>query len=131
MIILGIIIAIALVAVITGWCINWYVGYDYYRSYCCDGIISFDRFLEIYEYSNDKIYLADHYFSYEYYSENDFCAKTYNFCFSIPDTFRYERWRKKIKRKEEKEKANAVMKKVEELWAKDAVDALWKKVEDK
>lgn len=130
MITLGIIIVMALAAVITGCCINWYIGYDYYRSYC-DGIISFDRFLEIYEYSKDKIYLTDNYFSYEHYSENDFCVKTYNFYFSVPDTFRYERWRKKIKRKEEKEKADVVMKKVEELWAKDAVDALWKNVDDK
>lgn len=121
-----IIIIITLTAVITVCCINWYIIYDYYKSHC-DGIISFDRFLEIYEYSNDKIYLADNYFSYEHYSESDFCVKTYNFYFSVPDTFRYERWRKKIKRKEEKERSDAVMEKVEKLWAKDAVDTLWKR----
>ena len=116
---LGIIIVMALTAVITGFCINWYVGYDYYRSYC-DGIISFDRFLEIYECSSNKINLHEGYFTYSYYDEGSFNATTYNFYFSILDTFRYERWRKKIERKEEEAQSKKLMNQMEELWAEDA-----------
>lgn len=122
MINIGVAVIIMALAVIMGCCINWYVNYDYYRSYC-NGIISFDRFLEIYKYSNNTIYLADTYFYYEHYSESDFCVKTYYFYFTIPDTFRYERWLKKIKRKEEKEKADAIIEEVEKLWAEDAANA--------
>ena len=95
------------------------LNYSHTR-YLCDGIISFNRFLEIYEYSSNHINLGEGYFTYSYYGEGSFNAATYNFYFSIPDTFRYERWRKKLERMENEEQSKKLMKQMEELWAEDA-----------
>lgn len=114
-----IIIIITLAAIVISRYINLYYVHGLYAS-CCDSIISFNRFLEIYECSSNKINLHEGYFTYSYYDEGSFNATTYNFYFSILDTFRYERWRKKIERKEEEAQSKKLMNQMEELWAEDA-----------
>lgn len=123
----NVIFIITLAAVIIC-CIGWFISV-YYNSKCsCDNCISFKKFLTIYENAPEKVDLYEGHFSYLYWDNAfDIRSSKISFHFSIPDTIRYERWRKEMKREEEKEKADAVMKKVEELWAKDAVDALWKR----
>ena len=120
MISIGILVIImGLAAIAIGCYIHLYDTHGLYAS-CCDGIISFDRFLEIYEYSSNKIHLNDGYFTYSYYDEGDFNEVTYDFYFSILDTFRYEGWRKKLERMENEEQSKKLMKQMEELWAEDA-----------
>ena len=113
------VIIMGLAAIVIGCYIHLYYTHSLYASRC-DSSISFNRFLEIYEHSSDHINLGEGYFTYFYYDEGSFHAATYNFYFSIPDTFRYERWCKKIKRKEEKARSKKLMNQMEELWAKDA-----------
>lgn len=127
----NIILIIALSAVVVC-CIGWFISV-YYNSKCsCDNCISFEKFLTIYENAPTKVDLYEGHFSYSYY-DNAFAiiSNKISFHFSIPDTIRYERWRKELKREKEKEKADAVMKKVEELWAEDAVNASLKNVDEK
>jgi hypothetical protein len=66
------------------------------------------------------ICLNEKYFTYSHYNEGSFYASKYDFYFSIPDTFRYERWRKKLERIENEERSKNLMKQMEELWAEDA-----------
>ena len=123
----NIILFIALSALVT-YCIIWFVSVYCNSKLYSDQRISFKKFLSIYKNAPEKVDLYEGRFSYSYWDET--CYNTSNkirFYFSIPDTIRYECWRKEKKREEEKEKADAVMKKVEKLWAKDAVDALWKR----
>ena len=127
----NIILIIALGAVVVC-CIGWFISV-YYNSKCsCNNCISFKKFLTIYENAPEKVDLYEGHFSYLYWDNAfDIRSSRISFHFSIPDTIRYERWRKKLTRKEEKEKADAVMKKVEEYWAKDAVNASLKNVDEK
>ena len=97
----------------------WYINYSRAR-YFFDGIVTFNKFLDIYEHSSNAICLNEEYFTYSYYDEGNFHATAYNFYFSIPDTFRYERWRKKLERMENEERSKKLMKQMEELWAEDA-----------
>ena len=123
----NIILFIALSALVT-YCIIWFVSVYCNSKLYSDQRISFKKFLSIYKNAPEKVDLYEGRFFYSYWDET--CYNTSNkirFYFSIPDTIRYECWRKEKKREEEKEKADAVMKKVEKLWAKDAVDALWKR----
>lgn len=109
-------------------CIGWFFSVYYNAKCSCDNCISFEKFLTIYENAPEKVDLYEGYFSYSYYDNSfDIISSRISFYFSIPDTIRYERWRKEMKRVEEKEKTDAVMEKAEELWAKDAADALWKR----
>ena len=101
------------------YCVPWYINYDRVR-YLCDGIVTFNKFLDIYEHSSNMICLNEEYFTYSYYKEDSFYASKYDFYFSIPDTFRYERWRKKLERMENEERSKQLMKQMEELWAEDA-----------
>ena len=117
--ILVIIMGLAAIAIAISCYIHLYYVHDLCAS-CCDGIISFDRFLKIYECLSNKIDLNDGYFTYYYYNEGSFRATTYDFCFSILDTFRYERWRKKLERIANEERSKKLMKQMEELWAEDA-----------
>lgn len=113
------IIIMGLAAIAIGSYIHLYYEHSLY-AYSCDGIVSFNRFLEIYECSSNKIQLNDGYFTYSYYDEGNFNGVTYDFYFSIPDTFRYERWRKKLERMENEERSKKLMNQMEELWAEDA-----------
>jgi len=113
------VIIMGLAAIAIGCYIHLYYAHSLYAS-SCDGIISFNRFLEIYECSSNKIRLNERYFTYSYYDEGNFHATTYDFYFSIPDTFRYERWRKKIERMENEARSEKLMSQMEELWAEDA-----------
>lgn len=109
-------------------CIGWFFSVYYNAKCSCDNCISFEKFLTIYENAPEKVDLYEGYFSYSYYDNSfDIISSRISFYFSIPDTIRYECWRKEMKRVEEKEKTDAVMEKAEELWAKDAADALWKR----
>ena len=118
-IILIIILIVCAIAVAVGFYILWYINYSRIR-YFCDGIVTFNKFLDIYEHSSNMIYLNEKYFAYSYYDEGNFHAATYNFSFSILDTFRYERWRKKLERMENEERSKKLMKQMEELWVEDA-----------
>lgn len=127
----NIILIITLGAVVVC-CIGWFISVYYNSKRSCDRCISFEKFLTIYENAPEKVDLYEGYFSYLYWDNAfDIRSSRISFHFSIPDTIRYERWRKELTRKEEKEKADAVMKKVEELWAKDAVNASLKNVDEK
>ncbi len=124
---INIILIIALGALVI-YCILWFFSVYYESKLYSTRRISFDKFLTIYENAPEKVDFYEGCFSYSYWDET--CYNTSNrirFYFSIPDTIRYRYWYKNLKRKEEKEKADAVMEKVEKLWAKDAVDALWKR----
>ena len=124
---INIILIIALGALVI-YCIIWLFPVYYESKLYSTRRISFDKFLTIYENAPEKVDLYEGCFSYLYWDET--CYNTSNrirFYFSIPDTIRYRHWYKNLKRKEEKEKADSVMEKVEKLWAKDAVDSLWKR----
>ena len=128
---INIILIITLGAVIIC-CAIWLFGVYYDAKLYCDRCISFERFLTIYENAPEKVDLCQGYFSYEYWDEDcTILSKRINFYFTIPDTIRYERWRKEMKREKEKEKADAVMKKIEELWYEDAVNVSLKNIEEK
>ena len=127
----NIILIIALGAVVIG-CAIWFFGVYYDARLYCDRCISFERFLTIYANAPEKVDLCQGYFSYSYFdNEFDIIGNKISFHFSIPDFIRYERWRKELKREKEKEKADAVMKKVEELWREDAVNTSLKNVDEK
>lgn len=128
----NIILIIVLGAVIVC-CIGWFFSVYYHAKCSCDRCISFKKFLTIYKNAPEKVDLYEGYFSYLYWDEDDSCyiSNKIKFHFSILDVIRYEHWRKELERKEEKEKVNAVMEKVEKLWAEDAVNAMWKSHVDK
>lgn len=127
----SIILVIALGALIL-YCGLWFFGVYYNSKLYCDRCISFEKFLTIYKNAPEKVDLYDGYFSYSYWDEGyDYISCRISFNFSIPDTIRYERWRKAMERKKEKEKVDAVMKKVEDLWHEDAVNASLKNVDEK
>lgn len=108
-------------------CIGWFFSVYYHAKCSCDRCISFKKFLTIYENAPEKVNLYEGYFSYSYWDEEcTYISNRISFHFSILDTLRYERWHNKLNREKEKEKADAAMEKVEKLWAKDAVDAMWK-----
>lgn len=127
----NIILIITLCALIL-YCGFWFFGVYYNSKRYCDRCISFEKFLTIYENAPEKMDLYEGYFSYTYYDNAfDIISNRISFHFTIPDTIRYERWRKEMKREEEKEKADAVMEKVEKFWAEDAANARWKSHVDK
>lgn len=128
----NIILIIALGAIVV-YCILWFFGVYYNSKLYSDRRISFEKFLTIYKNAPEKVDLYEGYFSYLYWDEKDTYIKgsKIKFHFSIPDAIRYEHWRKELKREKEKEKADAIMEKVEKLWAEDAVNALWKRNVDK
>lgn len=113
-------------------CIGWFFVV-YYNAKCyCEKCISFEKFLTIYENAPEKVDLYEGYFSYSYWDEEDsYISSKISFNFSIPDTILYERWRNEMEREKEKEKVDAKMKKVEELWREDAVNASLKNVDEK
>lgn len=113
------VIIMGLAAIAIGSYIHLYLEHSLY-AYSCDGIVSFNKFLEIYECSSNKIQLNDRYFTYSYYDEGNFNGVTYDFYFSIHDTFRYEQWRKKLERMENEARSEKLMSQMEELWAEDA-----------
>lgn len=96
--------------------ICWY--FDKYRNYKsgCVSKISFQKFLEVYENAHHKIHLGDGRF---YYSPDPY-GIAYSFYFSIPDTFRYEYWRKVLERKDQEERKNYKLTEIEKAWKKDA-----------
>lgn len=110
------------------YCTNWYSNYKYCKCYA-NSKLSFEKFLTVYENAPWAVSLCKGYFCYSYWDDRG-DNNTVCFYFSISDTLRYEHWRKKLERKEEKEEADAVMEKVEKFWAKDAADALWKRNND-
>lgn len=111
MIVVGCVLFIILVAFVT-----WYFGcYSNYKSGCVSKI-SFQKFLEIFETSHHKISLNKGCF---YYSPNPF-GTSYCFYFSIPDTFRYEHWRKVREHKLEEERKNCKLTEIEKAWQQDA-----------
>lgn len=113
---------------ITRWCIAfiiifmglfsicWY--FDKYRKYKygCLEKISFQKFLEIYNNASHKVSLNEGYF---YYSP-EMSGSAYTFYFSIPDTFRYEHWRKVRERQRQEERKNYKLNVIEAAWEKDA-----------
>ena len=116
---------------ITTWCIAfiiifmglvsicWY--FDKYRKYKygCLEKISFQKFLEIYNNAPDKIRLNEGYIS--YYKDGDLLVSHSDaFYFSIPDTFRYEAWRKEKERKDEEMRTRKIMEALDKAWEKDA-----------
>lgn len=111
MIVVGCVLFIILVAFIT-----WYFGcYSNYK-YGCVNKISFQKFLEIFETSHMKIDLNKGCF---YYSPIMY-GTSYCFYFSIPDTFRYQHWRKVRMRKLKEDSKNYKMTEIEKAWQKDA-----------
>ena len=99
----NIILFIALSALVT-YCIIWFVSVYCNSKLYSNRRISFNKFLAIYENAPEKVDLYEGRFSYSYWDET--CYNTSNkisFYFSIPDTIRYECWRKEKKREEEKE----------------------------
>lgn len=118
MIVVGCVLFVILVTFV-----SWYFGcYSNYKSGCVSKI-SFQKFLEIFEISHSKIDLNKGCF---YYSPNMY-GTSYCFYFSIPDTFRYEHWRKvrlhKLKVREHKLKEDRKkykMTEIEKAWQKDA-----------
>lgn len=120
----NIILIIALGAVVI-YCILWFFGVYYHSKLCSDRCISFEKFLSIYENAPEKVDLYEGFFSYLYKDDAfDIISSRISFHFSVPDTIRYEQWHKELTHKKEKEKANAVMEKVEKLWAEDAANAI-------
>ena len=97
-------------------CAYWY--FECYRNYKsgCVSKISFQKFLEVYENAYHKISLNRGHF---YYSPDPY-GVAYNFYFSIPDTFRYEHWRKVLERKDQEERKNYKLIEIEKAWQKDA-----------
>ena len=96
--------------------VSWYfVYYSNYKSGCVSKI-SFQKFLEIFETSHNKISLNKGFF---YYSPVMF-GPSYRFYFSILDTFRYEYWRKSREHKLEEDNKNYKMTEIEKAWEKDA-----------
>ena len=96
--------------------VSWYFGcYSNYKSGCVNKI-SFQKFLEIFETSHHKISLNKGCF---YYSPDMF-GLSYCFYFSIPNTFRYEHWRKAREHKLEEDRKNYKMTEIEKAWEKDA-----------
>jgi len=97
-------------------CAYWY--FECYRNYKsgCVSKINFQKFLEIFEASHNKIFLNKGCF---YYSPDMFGA-SYCFYFSILDTFRYEHWRKTREHKLEEDSKNYKMTEIEKAWQKDA-----------
>ena len=111
MIVVGCVLFVILVAFVT-----WYFGcYSNYKSGCVSKI-SFQKFLEIFETSHNKISLNKGCF---YYSPDMF-GSSYCFCFSILDTFRYEYWRKAREHKLNEDSKNYKMTEIEKAWEKDA-----------
>ena len=111
MIVVGCILFIILVTFVA-----WYFGcYSNYKTGCVSKI-KFQKFLEIFETSQHKISLNKGFF---YYSPNMF-GTSYCFYFSIPDTFRYEHWRKAREHKLEEERKNCKLTEIEKAWQKDA-----------
>jgi len=109
----GVSFVIGLIIII---CAYWYFEcYRNYKSGCLEKI-SFQKFLEIYENSHDKVDLAKGRF---YYSPDIF-GNSYNFYFSIPDTFHYEHWRKAREHKLKEADKNHKMTEIEKAWQKDA-----------
>lgn len=100
-------------------CVCWY--FDKYRKYKygCLEKISFQKFLEIYKNAPYKIHLDEGYFG--YYEDG---ASLFNRCdsfyFSIPDTFRYEHWRKEKECKDEEMSTRKIMEALDKAWKKDA-----------
>lgn len=111
----AVVIALGIVVVF----IYWY--FAFYRDYMsgCDAKISFQKFLEIYENARHKVHLKKGHF---YYFDRayDMRGIGYNFYFSIPDTFRYEYWRKVREHKLEEDNKNYKMTEIEKAWEKDA-----------
>lgn len=96
--------------------VAWYfVYYSNYKSGCVSKI-SFQKFLEIFETSHNKISLNKGFF---YYSPAMF-GPSYCFYFSILDTFRYEHWRKSREHKLEEDNKNYKTTEIEKAWEKDA-----------
>lgn len=127
----NIILIIALSAVVV-FCILWFFGVYYHSKLCSDRCISFEKFLAIYENAPEKVDLYEGYFSYSYLDDPfDIISSRICFHFSIPDVVRYEHWRKELTRKEEKEKADAILEKVEKLWAEDEANAMIKSIDEK
>ena len=126
-----ILLSIALGTIVI-WCGVWFFGIYCNAKCSCDRCTSFEKFLTIYENAPEKVDLYEGYFSYLYYDEEcSYISNKISFNFSIPDTVRYEHWRKELKRKKEKEKVDAAMKKVEELWYEDAVNASLRNADEK
>ena len=99
--------------------ICWY--FDKYRKYKngCLGKISFQKFLEIYKNAPGKIKLREGYICY-YRDVSSLFGYCDAFYFSIPDTFRYETWRKEKERKDEEIRTRKIMESLDEAWQKDA-----------
>lgn len=100
-------------------CICWY--FDKYRKYKygCLEKISFQKFLEIYKNAPDKIRLNEGYIS--YYKNGDLLFSNSDaFYFSIPDTIRYEHWRKEKVHKEAEMITRKIMDALDKAWQKDA-----------
>lgn len=111
MIVVGCVLFIMLVTFV-----SWYFGFYSDYKIRCVSKISFQKFLEIFETSYRKISLSKGYF---HYSPNMF-GSSYSFYFSIPDTFRYEYWRKAREHKLEEDYKNNKMTEIEKAWQKDA-----------
>ena len=97
----------------------WY--FDKYRNYKqgCLEKISFQKFLEIYNNAPDKIRLNEGYII--YYEDGISLFSNGNaFYFSIPDTFRYEHWRKEKVRKEAERITRRIMEALDKAWEKDS-----------
>lgn len=110
------ILAVVLVIIVCG---CWYFGkYCNYKQRCLNKI-SFQKFLEIYKNAPDKIYLDEGYVS--YYENGVFLSNHSDaFYFSIPDTFRYEHFRKEKDRKDEEMRIRKSMEAVNKAWEEDA-----------
>ena len=107
MIIIGCVLAIIIII-----CVTWY-----FRCYCkykeeCVGKISFKKFLEVYENAEHKVSLWKGRF--KYYPGSTMFDNGYFLYFSILDTFRYERFRKNVGRREQAEQNSRKMEKVEQ-----------------
>lgn len=96
--------------------VAWYFGcYSNYKTGCVSKI-NFQKFLEIFETSHNKISLNKGFF---YYNPVMF-GPSYCFYFSILDTFRYEHWRKTREHKLEEDRKNYKMTEIEKAWQNDA-----------
>ena len=100
-------------------CVCWY--FDKYRKYKCGCVekISFQKFLEIYNNAPGKITLSEGYICY-YRDGVSMFSNGDAFYFSIPDTIRYEHWRKEKVRKEAERITRRIMEALNEAWEKDA-----------
>jgi hypothetical protein len=97
----------------------WY--FDKYRKYKygCLEKISFQKFLEIYNNAPGKITLSEGYICY-YRDGVSMFSNGDAFYFSIPDTIRYEHWRKEKVRKEAERITRKIMDALDKAWEKDS-----------